>query len=370
MSAISDKVTQAATNVVLSNAFFATLLMRLKRVEDPTCETFWTDGIHLGFNPVFADSLTTPEIEAVLVHEVMHCANRHITRGGNREHEQWNRACDLAINPTIEAEGYTLPKGRLLNPAFAGMSAEEIYMLLPPPDPNGGKGGSPNGCGEVRVPPSAEHIPSVDADWQAATIQAANAAKMQHGDLPAFIKRLVDEIREPQIRWQEVLTRFVQQTAKEDYTYRRPNKRYIYTGIYLPSMMSEQVPPLVIAVDTSGSIGEKTLRVFGGEMTGIADLCRPQCVYVMYVDAKVHRVDTFEQGETITVDPMGNGGTDFRPVWDKIKEMGIEPCCIIYLTDMYGSFPEDSQIPTIWASTTKDYNPPFGEMVYIDENKL
>jgi len=86
-----------------------------------------TDGKHIYYSPRFVDTLTLGEVKGVLCHEVMHIANGHNYRRGERDHYLWNVACDYAINPLILAGKMMLPKDRLLEPAYEGMSAEEIY---------------------------------------------------------------------------------------------------------------------------------------------------------------------------------------------------------------------------------------------------
>jgi predicted metal-dependent peptidase len=58
----------------------------------------------------------------------MHIANGHNLRRGSRDPHLWNVACDYAINPLILKGKMILPAGGLNNPAYAGMSAEEIYL--------------------------------------------------------------------------------------------------------------------------------------------------------------------------------------------------------------------------------------------------
>ena len=60
----------------------------------------------------------------------MHCALGHQCRRGERDPRLWNEAADLAINPILISNGFTLPAGALIDPAFTNLSAEEIYARL------------------------------------------------------------------------------------------------------------------------------------------------------------------------------------------------------------------------------------------------
>lgn len=89
--------------------------------------------------------------------------------------------------------------------------------------------------------------------------------------------------------------------------------------------------------------------------------CNPEELHVMYCDAAVAGHDVFRFGETPKLKPRGGGGTDFRPPFRKIERDNINPQCLIYITDGYGSFPEkQSAYPTLWVCTT-DVVAPHGE---------
>ena len=63
--------------------------------------------------------------------------------------------------------------------------------------------------------------------------------------------------------------------------------------------------------------------------------------------------------------PCGGGGTDFRPAFDAVQTWEEPPVCIIYLTDLAGTFPEqDPGIPTLWVTGRSDAREvPFGELL-------
>lgn len=223
--------------------------------------------------------------------------------------------------------------------------------------------------GEIIEPPQAEAA-KTEIEWRQAVIQAVEAAKAQ-GNLPAGIERLVEEFVQPHVDWKSVLRRFVQQLAALDYDFRRPSGRYLASGLYMPKLRSETMPPIVIGVDTSGSIGQQELAEFAAEMTSIIEEVKPEVAHVVYCDAAVGSVQEFVPGDPLVYKPTGGGGTDFVPVFKWVEEQGIEPACLIYLTDCMGDYPEElPPYPVLWASSTKEpgrYAPPFGEFLYIGE---
>lgn len=383
---MNNKIQSAKVDAILDPnlCFFGALMCNLRFQEDnsPSNPTAWTDGTTLGYNSAFVDKLAHAEIVGLLAHEVMHCAAGHPYRRDNREPKRWNVACDYAINQILSEAGIILPKGSLVcPPEFVGKSSEWIYDRLPemPPDPNGGTGaqGQGNGPGEVRDSPQGKpddkngdsdgDSPADDTDtinegqWKELARQAAVQAK-QRGKLPAGLDRFSKEVAQSRIDWKAALRKFVQQHAKLDYTWSQPSSRYVSQGIYLPSLHSEDMPAIAIAVDTSGSIDDVALAKAKAEIVAVMDECQPSRVDVFYADARVAKHDSFERGEPIEFRPAGGGGTDFRPVFKAVDKMEDAPVCIIYITDLCGSFPDHSEIPTLWVTDTEGVAP-FGETI-------
>jgi predicted metal-dependent peptidase len=370
MTSARAKIAQARTALVLEQPFFGALSLRLRLVEDATCDTAWVDGTSLGYNPQFIESLSHDETIALIAHEVMHCACGHPWRRDGRDHDNWNEAADYAINGVLQGSGFSLPGDALIpDPSQTGRSAEWIYDRIPPKpkSPQGGGGKNVNGLGEVRdstTTPDGSQM--TEEDWTIAVQQAERAAEMRGEGSPGA-KRAIDQARS-RVDWKSVLRRFMQQTTS-DYSWTRPNVRYISQGLYLPALRSEDMGPVVVAIDTSGSIDSVLLSQFAAEVQATVDEAQPSCVHVLYCDAEIHRVDTFERGTPIVMNPSGGGGTDFRPVFDWIARLDADPApvCAIYLTDLYGRFPETvPDIPVLWAATHDMLQPPFGETVLIN----
>lgn len=363
------RIQRARTTLLIDQPFFGVLALQLHVTEDPTCQTAWTDGRSMGFNPAFVAGLNQDQLQALIAHEVMHCACGHPWRESGRQHRKWNYAADYAINPILIDAGMTLPAGCLNDSQYAGKSAEWIYDRLPDsPDDQGG-----SGQGEVRnapadsnTDPNAEPAPT-ESDWQQLTKQAIQAAKSQ-GKLPGSLLRDMEQATTPIVDWRSLLRRYLQDVTTADYTWTQPNRRYLTSGLYLPSLRSPACGKIAIAVDTSGSIDAVTLAQFAGEMQSIIDEMSPSSVDVLYCDAKVHRVDTFERGEHIDMKPAGGGGTSFAPVFQHYESESAEPpAVLVYFTDMYGDFPAASDYPVIWASTSSIDVAPFGDVVPINQ---
>ena len=50
--------------------------------------------------------------------------------------------------------------------------------------------------------------------------------------------------------------------VNSDYSWRLPNRRFIDSGLYLPSIRSEGIDAIAVIVDTSGSLPAQTLAEF------------------------------------------------------------------------------------------------------------
>jgi len=366
-----QKLTKARAGLILDQPFFGSLALRLQAVADPGCKTAWVDGKKLGYNPAFIKDLPINVVKSVWAHEVMHCACAHHLRRGARQVTKWNQAGDYAINGILKNSGFEIPADWLLNPAYQDKSSEEIYNLLPDPPPGQG-----NGPGEVRdgtddhgKPLQPPQQAQAEQDWKVAMAQAAQQAKAC-GNLPADLARLVEEIVHPKLNPYEILRQFLEMSARNDYAWTPPNRRYLTQGFYLPSLRSEELPEIVIAVDTSGSVTAEELAQFAAEVSGILE-AYDTTITVIYCDSGIKGDPEIFTRENLPLklNAKGGGGTDFRPPFKWVADQGLAPACLIYLTDMCCSrFPLDPGYPVLWAKIGiwQTNPPPFGEVIGID----
>jgi predicted metal-dependent peptidase len=394
LTTVERRLQKARTALLLDHPFFGSLLFRLKGRESRSIKTMATDGISLFYNPYFVDSLNAATLCGVLAHEVLHPGLQHHLRRSGRDPKRWNEACDYAINPILLDAGLRLPEGVLVDDRFREMSAEQIYNQLQteaeqePGDlddtqETGGHGaasldaapgdsGEPSapvtngGIGQVLDAPVAdEETPTAEEqarEWSVAVNQAVTIAK-QAGKVPAGIERTLDGAVEAAVDWRELLRRAWSETTPADYSWMRPNRRHIWTELYLPGVVREGVGEVAIAVDCSGSVNSRQLRLFEAEVRSILEGQRPQRVYVLYFDAVVHKVETFEAGHQVSLSPVGGGGTEFGPCFEWLDEHGVRPQTLVFLTDLYGSYPDsEPEYPVLWASTG-GRRAPFGQVV-------
>lgn len=363
---------RARVGLILSAPFFASIALRLKLIKDPSCETLWTDSEYLGYNPEYVMSISLDELKGIIAHEVMHVAMLHPFRRMGREHSRWNIAGDYAINGIIEEADFILPASRLRNPEYDGKEAEKIYGLLPE-NKNGRKSNQdPGRCGEVRDYKAGQTVSTAEIkqkieEWKIKVQQASNIARSQ-GKLSDDIDRMIKEMLEPKLPWQEILSRFLTENARNDYTWTMPNRRYTHLGLYLPELKNPELGKIALLIDTSGSISQRELDEMAAELRGIFQIFPDAEIQVLYVDSKVKGTQLVKSNN-LKLKAKGGGGTSYIPGFEWLKENDIAPVCAIYMTDSWcNRFPEEPDYPVLWILTEKNdrFNAPFGETIIMN----
>jgi predicted metal-dependent peptidase len=200
-----------------------------------------------------------------------------------------------------------------------------------------------------------------------AVAQAQQVAQ-QRGQLPAGLARLVEEMLQPRVDWRDVLREFLSRHARNDYSWSPPNRRFVHQGLYLPGLRSEELGDIVLAVDTSGSIGPGELARFAAEAEGILESF--DCTLtILYHDTEVQRVQHWTSNDgPLVLEPVGGGGTSHCCVFDWIEGEGMQTACVVCLTDLYTEFPDlMPAVPVLWAVVGGNPSqPPFGFRADVD----
>ena len=356
-------VLRAKIAVMLRIPFYSNILFNLQFEQDDQIPTACTNSKILKYNPEWISKLTKAEVCAILCHEALHVALLHVFRLGNKEPVKWNMACDYAVNPLLRhyGEDITLPKGALYSRTYEGMSAEEIYNLLPD-DPT--PPAASEMIGNMEQPEgSKSDIQKQEQEWKVKIAQSQSTA----GKLPADLDRLLDKAMETMVPWEELLSRFLTQVSQNDYSWKMPNPRYTYMDTYLPQLRTPSLGQIAVIIDTSGSINQQDLDIFASELRSIISSYPDTEINVLYVDTKVsgHQIVNINELE---LKPHGGGGTDFSPGFEYLDKNGIDPVCVIYFTDgeCY-SFPDTPDASVLWMINGRLFKPPFGEVIYMNK---
>lgn len=362
------------------------MMMGKTEVIDDAAVTAYTDGINKKYGRGFLKTIckTDAEVAALVLHENLHIALRHMINSRDLFKENRglaNKAADYVVNDIImsirDKQLVKLPDGGLYDQRFHDMNMREVYRILKKEqEEEGGSGGDKaSGDGDYEFD-EHDYDSGMDPDeakqMDEKIDRALREGALLAGRLGADVPRSISESLEPQINWREVLREFVASSTKgnDEYTWRKFNRRVIANDIYLPSVEDETVGEIVVAIDTSGSIGQEQINEFAAELLTICEAVEPESVRVLWWDTRVHGEQLFKPQDYRNIasllKPLGGGGTRVGCVSEYIKSKAIKAECVIVFTDGYveSSPVWDITMPTLWLVTScRGWTPPAGKLV-------
>jgi predicted metal-dependent peptidase len=386
MTQRSTELTEALSAFINQSPFFAVLLFNLLEVHETNeIPTAATDGKRVLVNPAFFKKLPVPERVFVLAHETSHVILQHPDRmkayrdlgyGPDLKPfstNKYNHAADYVINSWLNDIGVgKQPLGTLLNSQYGKDDlVDDIYCKLPDePEDDSGQGDGWDTHMPSSGDPSAQG-PSKSEIQRAVKMGAA--AQQAMGKMPAGMQRLVDEICEPQVHWEDHLRRtIITMYGNDEASWARPNRRKLAAPphIYWPGRVGNRAGAIAIELDSSGSISDEIMAKYMPEVASILQDVRPEKIYAMWVDAALYNDEVVEMDDPMDVAVLrtkagGGGGTDMTVVFREIEKRELAVEYVIILTDGYTPFGEDTGIPTIWCITTKGITAPWGETIHI-----
>ena len=393
-----QRLTKAMADIIGNTNYIALagilMMGEHKIVEDgyKGCTTAMTNGKDAFYSRAFVEKLSDAEFRFLILHESYHVLYKHLTTYRHLYDEnpqKANMACDYVINLKLvdfdreTDKGFiTMPKvGGLLDEKYRGMDSAQVYALLDSEDGGDGSGrgrGAGEGLDQHDWDGAQEMTEQEKKELERAIDEAVRQGALIAGKMGSGGKRLLDDVLQSKVDWREILREFVSTTCSgNDYsTWRRPNRRFISSNIYLPSGISETVGELVIAIDTSGSIGGRQLSQFLGEVCAIAKAVKPQAVRLLYWDTSVCADEKYLQDQldniTTSTKPAGGGGTSVECVPKYMQEKSIKPQAVIVLTDGYlGGGWGTWTSPVLWCILDNDSaRPTLGKTVHIKSQDL
>lgn len=339
-----------------NSAFFATIAFSLKHIWDDTQPTAYVDGVHMGWNPDFFMKMPEEQRLGVMVHEACHVAYDHMGRvnvGKNRDKERWNRAADHVINLDLLARGFKLPSFRLADDRFKGMSTEQVYDILEAEEQNQPSTPVPGGMSDLRTPSGDDGDGEVGSTGmtkdqlqrhvQDIIIRASIQSKMagdQPGSIPGEIQLYLDNLLNPKLPWQTLLRRYFTEFSKNDYSWKRPNRRF-FPDHHLPSLFSINLQDMTFYVDISGSVEDFQFKIFVSEIAGVLKHLKPKKVTIVQFDTCIHHVDVVTSlHELSKIEFHGRGGTHIECILDHM-EANKNSLSIVF-TDGWFAWPRDT----------------------------
>lgn len=403
------------------------MLMGTTAVEDGI-PTAYTDGVNKKYGRQFLEGITEePKVRGLILHENLHVALKQVMYGKamfKESQKMANLAADFVVNDIIvnikgTIGGSTervvqLPDGGVYDEMFHNWSMREVFNYLkknakPKDKPKGG--GSQKG-GQGNEPPEGGTQDSDDdggTEWESVEVngktydlsnsdhhdfdlsdvsheqlkdmndaidRALREGGMLAGRMGAKMPRAISDLLEPKIDWKEVLREFVSSTmkGKDEFTWRRMNKRHLANDIYMPSMENETIGEIIVAIDTSGSIGSAEITEFATELVSICDVVQPDKVRVLWWDTEVHGEQVFEGNYTDIaklLKPLGGGGTNVSCVSEYVNKQNLQAECVLVFTDGYleNDIKWNINSPTLWMITrNRGFDAPTGKKVVIDRD--
>lgn len=391
---LSKNITQIMGNPKYV-ALAGVLMIGEKGIKDDI-PTACTDGKNDYYGRAFVDGLADSEFRFLILHETYHKLFKHLTTWEHLykdDAQLANMACDYVINLMITDENRdmfaVMPKDAegnaigLYDERFRNMDTAQVYKILKQEqeEKGGAASSTPNegggldehdweGAQEMSAEEQRELAQEID--------QAVRQGAMTAGKVGSGGNRAIDQLLQPEVNWREVLRDFITETCRgnDDSTWRQPSRRHLAMGMLRPSGITERVGELVIAIDTSGSIGQHELTKCLSEIKGVCDTVRPESVRILYWDTKVcsdelygdvpNACASLEQ-LTQTTKPQGGGGTMVQCVPDYIRDNNINAQAVIVLTDGYlGGDWGAWTMPLLWGILdNKSAQPTIGKTLHI-----
>lgn len=370
--------------------FWGHVLVQLELIPEPQLPTLAaTDCVRrIWFNPRFTSQLPLRELGFVLAHEVGHIVLLSAERRGERDLWRWNQATDYAINRMVRSmrhPGTREPLYAVPNSYVAGLgdvrpllgfdveTAETIYEILAATDPEPELHVLDLGDGTIVVADHEGggldvHVQVEDAAEARSIVEAAQReweAEGRRGNAPGSTLRRLAAGPRAHVSWVEELAAILLQSAgRTEYDARRPNRRWLDEDIIVPSLTGGEPPPIVVALDTSGSMTPAVLAAVGAELRSLAAFAPD--ITLIVADAAVQEVvpsrelDRFLAAGRI----RGGGGTDHRPVFAWIAEHLPPPALFVGLTDLFSRFPKAPPgYPVLWVAPPRHGRAPWGRVL-------
>ena len=379
-------------------------------VEEDIEQIGWTDGKTISVNWKYISEsekykdMSVDNLIFVICHEIGHLLNLTVDRRGSRHHKFWNFATDYSINSDLinNCDGHGKPKpigemyysDKLITPEnpkgqawlydekYKNMTCEQIYEKLIEEFKKDHGGKTPEQVEQEMSDAVDEwlkshcqggqlddHIPQdsmdeTDKGRVKAQVEAVQKQMggQQAGKTDSFLERAFEFLfQEPPFDWRGFLNNYLKAFLKSDFTWKKPSRRSWGGGYILPGSNTDKHIKLGIAIDTSGSVGDKEVHEFLAHIAKIMHSFKSFDIDVWCFSTKVHE-ETLKNYTKTSQDQIKNyelaslGGTEiksnFRWIEDNKKKYDVFIC----LTDGY-DYIDDLRFdycPVIWGITGND----------------
>lgn len=339
------------------SAFFVNVCFSMKHVFDDRISTAATNGTLIKYNPAFFMGLSPEERLFLVLHETMHVAYMHMLRLQDRNHRKFNIAADHVINLQLIERGYKMPKGGLADRQYTGLNVEQVYALIPD--------NTEEAC-DMDIEPGEGDAVEMEKEITDILVRAEIQSKLAEdkaGTIPGEIQIFLNKLLNPKLPWHRILQKYLQNYTKDDYSFKKPNRRF-FPKYIMPSLFSRKLISIAVAVDTSGSISDHEFLRFISETNSILRMMQPECINFIQFDSKIKAVNKIKSvRELMNVKFTGRGGTLIDPVLHWANEN--KPQLLLVFSDGYFRFYDTTtKVDTIWLiHSRKNFTASFGKVI-------
>lgn len=354
-----------------------------------------TDAKNVLINPDEFFGYTLPERAFIVGHEVLHnvfgdvellhrctTAGRVPMNDGSHlpfRNQTMQKAMDYRNNAILKSSNIgRLPADGLIDEHVTGTeNILDIYRKVyedEGEDQADNQGGAGGGFDQL-LPPgnstgqSPQQHQRNNQQWQVeiAAAQAIEQARSQ-GRMAAGLKRLFDQLMEPEVDWREHIKTLINRIGGSGgWNWKQPDEWWSAHDFFQPRKTGKGAGWIVIWGDTSGSRSDTELASTIAELQGMMEDVNPARLTMIWCDAEIADgavQEITDMGDLSKLNPIGGGGTSVKPVYDWMNDQMDTPDLFIGFTDGYVSFPTPPRCPIIWAMST-DVKAPYGDHVRV-----
>ncbi|MBU2007451.1 MAG: hypothetical protein KKF08_18940 [Gammaproteobacteria bacterium] len=398
MLCLEDRLTKAKVFLITNKdwAWFGQLSCYLNFVKNEKVPTAAVDLLgNFYYNEKWMTDLTDENLRAVVCHEILHLAFRHLERVDSRDHKIWNVACDLKVNQELKGrQEMVLTKGALVPEGYNDSwsirvggknikvtdidekTSYQVYfelrkqlpkefsyecdLIMPAMNKAEEEALKKKGMETVGQGTASR----LSKDWQG---RVYSATQQSRGSTPAGVIREIYKLENSELPWGQILRQRFRRMAIQ-HKWDRPSKRY-FPKFFFPGRTKANGIKVVAAIDTSGSMSKEQITKAISELYGLTRAFQFLELWVTDCDAQVYEAKKVRPEELSRLILKGGGGTDFRPVFTWIKKHFDDHIdSLVFFTDLDGNFPDKKSVyETFWVTDSANTPVPFGRKLVISQ---
>jgi len=178
--------------------------------------------------------------------------------------------------------------------------------------------------------------------------------RRQQGDKGVTANRLQAQRTSSSLSWPDLLREWLTKRSRNGWDAPFNNPIYQTTGLICAGRRTRNAGEVVLVIDTSGSIGQRTYDRFLSEAQAVLDDLKPDKLHLLSVSHVVADAVSLDVGDTVPAKLKGGGGTRFKPAFDWVAKHTYDVDVMVYLTDGYSDDLKDItnvEFPLLWLST-------------------